>query len=190
MHITIIDGSGNAPYEENDLTTVLRPGYNIGHGPGMHLALLSCETDFLLLFDSDIEMKKPCIEEMLKLMRDNTFSIGEIQRVHKSSYGIEFSKDDYDIPLVHPYFHVVQLKEYFKYLPYTQSGGPVGLSTLDIYSKHLGDKVLIDFPVRENVYHRWGGTRSRTPIDMYRCSFTFTEQINKYLLNNWREHAN
>ena len=185
MLITIIDGSDNAPVDSDRNTIVRKMGYNVGHGPGMHQALLDCETDYLLLFDSDIEMQKPCVDEMLSQMKDDTFAIGEIQMVDKSSYGVEFSEEPYEIPLVHPYFHIVQVKEYFKYMSYAQSGGPVGLSTLDIFSRGLSERVLIDFDVRDSVHHRWGGTRENTPLDMYKCSFSFTEQINKYLLNNW-----
>lgn len=186
MLITIIDGSDNAPIDSDRNTNVLKMGRNVGHGPGMHHALLDCETDYLLLFDSDIEMKKPCVNEMLDLMEEDTFAIGEIQMVDKLSYGVEFTKEPYEIPLVHPYFHIVQPKEYFKYMPYSQNGGPVGLATLDIFSRGLSERALIDFDVRDSVYHRWGGTRENTPLDMYKCSFRFTEQINKRLLDNWK----
>jgi GT2 family glycosyltransferase len=188
--ITIIDGSSNAPIKEDKYTRVYKMDYNIGHGPGMHLALINSDTKYLLLFDSDTELKKPCIDDMLSCFKDSEFAVGEIQIVDKSAYGIEFSEDMYTIPLVHPFFHIVNVEEYFNYLPYSQSGGPVGLTTLDIYSRRLSDVKLIDFPVRKYVNHLWGGTRSRLPLDMYKCQFTFTQPINNYLLNNWRKSAN
>lgn len=185
LHITVMDGSNSALMESGKNLIVNRLGYNIGHGPGMHKAITECETDFILLFDTDIVMKEPCIEKMLELMEEDTFAVGEIQMVEKPSYGVIFSEEPYEIPLVHPYFHIVQVKEYAKYLPYTKSGGPVGLTTCDIFSRKLSDKVLKNFNVRQYVNHRWGGTRSIVPIEEYECPFLFTDEINKKLLENW-----
>lgn len=158
-------------------------GYNIGHGPGMNMAIKTAESDYLLLFDTDIVMKKSCLEEMLELFEDDTFGVGEVNEEEQRVYHLTFGDGKRKIPVLHPYFHIVQRKEYFKYLPYVQNGGPVFLTALDIFSQHKSDKILKNFPVRNYIEHRWRGTRDVNPPDLYKNSVV----LNEYHVERFRQ---
>lgn len=171
LKIIVVDGSDkdNPCYgyvrglNDPNIFTV-QPGYNIGHGRGMAMGIAMAETDKVLIFDSDIEMLKPPIEEMLKLFEPDTFGVGEIVDVPQSTYGVKIG-DGSDVPCLHPYFHIINKKQYFKYLPYIHSGGPTALTAIDIYRRGLSKKVLKSFPVREYIKHDWRGTRDLEPKD-------------------------
>jgi len=171
LRIIVVDGSdkNNPCYEyvkglnEPNILTV-QPGHNIGHGRGMAMGIAMAETDKVLIFDSDIEMKKAPIEKMLEMFEPDTFGVGEIVDVSQSTYGVKIS-DGSDVPCLHPYFHIISKKQYSQYLPYIHSGGPTALTAIDIYRRGLSKKVLKSFPVRDYIKHDWRGTRDLEPED-------------------------
>lgn len=158
---------------------------NIGHGPAMDLSIRNAKADYILLFDTDIEMKKPCLEQMIDLMEDDTFAVGRVYNDPQKTYNIKFGDGLNSVPIIHPFFHIVQKKEYLKYHPYIQNGGPCFLTALDIFSKGLSDKVLKDFPVNDYVEHRWRGTRDINPPDMFKNSVVLNEKLVKQFAENW-----
>ena len=65
----------------SDTTQVLRPGRNIGHGPGMHMGITRTRTPYALIFDSDVVFVGDCVRPMLEQMTPETFGVGKIVRV-------------------------------------------------------------------------------------------------------------
>ena len=160
---------------------------NKGHGPGMHEGIMTAESDFVLLFDTDIVMKKPCLEKMMELFGKDTFGVGEVNLEDQEIYRIKFGSGTKKIPVLHPYFHIVQKKVYQKFLPYVQNGGPVFLTALDIFSQGLSDRILKNFPVRDYVEHRWRGTRDINPPDMFKNSVVLNKEYVERFAENWRK---
>jgi hypothetical protein len=156
MLIIIIDGSDPdddcRKYVESlasEITTVVVADYNIGHGRGMDSALLMCKTKFALIFDSDIVMVKSPVQEMLDMMEEDTYGVGYLE---KSAYdGYEYgAKEEHKgqpfMMMLHPFFHLLQVSEYFKFHPYIHHGAPAFRAALDIHQKGLTNKIIKVFP--------------------------------------------
>jgi glycosyltransferase involved in cell wall biosynthesis len=156
MKIIIIDGSD--PQDEcrkyvislaSKYTKVMLCEYNIGHGRGMDIALRMCETKYALLFDSDIVMLKSPVQEMLSMMEPDTYGVGYLEKSGLDGYEYGAWPHHAQEPfmmMLHPFFHLLQVKEYFKYHPYIHHGAPAFRAALDIHTKGLTDKIIKSFP--------------------------------------------
>jgi glycosyltransferase involved in cell wall biosynthesis len=140
--------------------------FNISHGRGLHLGITISRTNLVLCFDNDIEVLKPPIEEMLKLMDNKTWGVGQIVELPQSTWNVELKtkkvdpEDIYspkDVQYMHPFFHIVNRHVYRQYLPYVHSAAPGQVTFLDIASKN-DEKILKDFPLHEYVIHHQGST--------------------------------
>lgn len=160
--IIVIDGSEVSYQTDLKNVSVIPLGYNIGHGLGMNMGIKLAKTKYVLTFDTDIEMKEPCLELMLEKMKEDTYAIGKMYYNDLSKFHKErpehFDLENGVCPIVHPSFQIVQRSEYFKYAPYISDGAPTVLSYHDIM-RHKKEEILIDFPVLDYVYHRNSGTR-------------------------------
>jgi hypothetical protein len=123
--------------------------YNVGHGRGMHYGILKSETPYVLLFDSDIIMKKSPLQGMLDMMSDDVYGVGYIEIVAPdgNDYGV-FPRHQGQprVKYLHPYFQLVQVKEYKKYKHFIHHGAPCISTMLDIHQRGLSDVVLKEFP--------------------------------------------
>jgi hypothetical protein len=156
MPIIIIDGSDAddpcAAYVRGLVsakTMVIQPGRNIGHGRGMCLGIEHAETPYALIFDSDIEMLKSPVEAMLAMMESDTFGVGYIEKTGFD--GFEYGANPWHInqgwmPMLHPYFHLINIANYKKFHPYVHHGAPCYLTALDIYKRGLSGKIVKEFP--------------------------------------------
>jgi hypothetical protein len=178
MKIIIIDGSDeyNPCYQyvstlSSEETTVIQARYNIGHGRGMCVGIYYTETPYALIFDSDIKMLKSPVQGMLNMMRSDTFGVGFFERTGFDGfvYGVhEQHKQEPGVKYLHPYFQLLQIKNYKKFHPYVHHGAPCYLTMNDIHKKGLSDKILKEFPglghtrdgvYREYIQHDVAGTR-------------------------------
>jgi glycosyltransferase involved in cell wall biosynthesis len=163
MMIIIIDGSDpNDPcrkYVESlasDKTIVGLSPYNIGHGRGMNTGIRMCETRFALIFDSDIIMIKSPVQQMLDMMENDTYGVGYLE---KTAYdGFEYgAKPEHKgkpfMMMLHPFFHLLQIKNYYKFHPYTHHGAPCYKAALDIHRHGLINKIIKVFP---GIHHTSG----------------------------------
>jgi len=156
MPIIIIDGSDPgepcAAYVKtlaSSKTTVISLGYNIGHGRGMDLGIKKAKTKYALIFDSDTEMLKSPVSQMLEMMEEDTFGVGFIQRTALDGYdyGVKPQhKGQESMPYLHPYFQLINIQNYKKYHPYVHHGAPCYLTMRDIYKRGLSGKILKEFP--------------------------------------------
>jgi glycosyltransferase involved in cell wall biosynthesis len=186
MKITVVDGSDlndschtyTSELRKNKNNTVIHAGYNIGHGRGMCVGIYYATTPFVLLFDSDIEMLKSPVQDMLDLMEEDTFGVGYFERTGFD--GFDFGAHSHhtseeSMIYLHPYFQLLQIKNYKKFHPYVHHGAPCYLTMLDIHKKGLSSKILKEFPglghssgqgftwkgePREYIRHDTAGTRS------------------------------
>lgn len=183
----IIVINGGEPVELNyPNIEVVEVGYNIGHGLGMDMGIKMAETDYVLTFDTDIIMHKPCIKEMMGKMKKDTYAIGKI---YIRNFGAAFFKEHKDLfpvwgmsHIVHPSFQIVSKKEYLKYAPYISDGAPTVLSYNDLMRHKKQKEVLIDFPVLDYVDHRNAGTRDRITDPEY------YNPDNLHWLKKWEKH--
>jgi glycosyltransferase involved in cell wall biosynthesis len=160
--LIVIDGSpeGSECYEYvKDLDCrKVQFGWNVGHGRGMDIGINLAETKYVVIFDSDIEIIKPPIEDMMKLFKEDTFGVGWLYDVQPFEvYGVNLSRWG-DMPCMVPFFHIINRYNYMKFLPYIHSGAPCVLTMCDIFDKRCED-TMIDFPIKEYIKHPWRGTR-------------------------------
>ncbi len=154
MPILIIDGSEkeNSCYKyvkslESPITKVVQERYNIGHGRGMDKGLSMISTKYCLIFDSDIEMLKSPVKEMMDMMESDTFGVGWICNIGEDGrdYGSNGLMDHSPIKYLHPYFQLVNVINYKKYHSYVHHGAPCYLTMSEINKKGLSDKILKSF---------------------------------------------
>jgi len=185
MKIIIVDGSdpGDACAQyarslHNELTTTYSLGHSIGHGRGMHFGIDSCRTPYALIFDSDIEMLKSPVLEMLTMMEPDTYGVGYIEEKtafdgHEWGMKKEHKKQGW-MRYLHPFFQLLNIAMYRQFHPYVHHGAPCYLAMLDIHNHGLSQKILKQFPglghssgrgwnwagiPREHIRHDTRGTR-------------------------------
>ena len=191
MPIIIVDGSdpGNstAAYVKSlasPLTTVLSFGRNVFHGPGMNVGIDYCQTRYALLFDTDAELLEPCVGDMLEMMEEDTFGVGFVIPTAFSGFGTwwptPWRKEAWHpnatpppisngwMPYLHPYFHLIDIKNYRKFPPYEHGGAPCTPTMLAIYKQGLSNKIIKQFKDMVNgtpkfVKHDGGGTCRHDP---------------------------
>jgi len=186
MKLLIIDGSNrNDPCYSyavslaSHLTTVGVYGYNIGHGRGMDAAIRLVKTKYALIFDSDIVMHQSPVQEMLDLMEEDTYGIGYLEKTGLDGfeYGAKsHHKNEEFMFMLHPYFQLLNVANYFKFHPYVHHGAPCFKAALDIHKRGLTSKIIKEFPglghssgkgwvwtgqSRKYIQHDPAGTRSR-----------------------------
>jgi glycosyltransferase involved in cell wall biosynthesis len=168
--IIVIDGSDEPEALDFFNVRVKKVGYNIGHGLGMDLGIRMAKTNFVLTFDTDIEMKKPCIELMLKEAKIDTYAIG--RRYLRNN--VSFYNQHRDIfpyhaiaYIIDPAFQLVNKEEYLKYAPFISDGSPTVLSYHDLSRHKIAKDVTVHFPVFDYVDHKRAGTRNRIQMSEY-----------------------
>lgn len=122
---------------------------NIGHGRGMDLAIRQVKTKFALIFDSDIVMLKSPVQTMIDMVELDTYGVGYVEKTGLDGY--EYGahachKNQEFMYMMHPFFHLLQVSEYFKFHPYVHHGQPVYLAALDIHRKGLTSKIIKILP--------------------------------------------
>lgn len=136
-------------------TTVRNVEYNIGHGPGLKLGILLCETEFFLIVDSDVIIDRAPVEKMMYMMElHDAYGVGQIVFVNEHGGNVEKGYQ-----YLHPHFALISKAKYLKYAPIIHHGAPLIKSMIDIDGKHL----LIGFPVSLFVTHLGRGTRALNP---------------------------
>ena len=181
MPIIIIDGSDDKDCAEyvrslsSDYTVVIQPGYNIGHGKGMDMGIRMVRTRYAMLFDTDIVMLKSPVAEMISMMKDDSFGIGWVTEIGKDGFDFgTFRTHKTPVKYLHPYFHIIDVINYSKYMPYCHHGAPCYKTAIDIHIRNQSDR-LIQFPgltghtsgkganwvgkPNEWIQHDFGGTR-------------------------------
>ena len=155
MPIVIVDGSdANDPCAAyvsglaSDLTTVVQPGHNIGHGEGMCLGINTAQTAYALIFDSDIEMLKSPVDAMFAMMEPDTYGVGYTEKsgMDGYEYGAHVHHAGQEsMRMLHPYFQLLNIANYRKFHPYVHHGAPCYLAARDIHEQGL-EHTIKEFP--------------------------------------------
>lgn len=156
MKIIVVDGSS---YEDpcykfiasinDNYVEAFQVGHNIGHGRGMNFGIKKVSTPYVLFFDSDIKMIKSPLKDMAAMIESNTYGVGYLEKVGLDGfdYGVHLiHRRQKPVKYLHPYFQLVQVKEYYKHRPYIHHGAPCIAAMLDLHRKNLSDKALKEFP--------------------------------------------
>jgi hypothetical protein len=127
------------------------------------MGIEKAKTPYALIFDSDIEMLKSPIEDMLAMMEEDTFGIGDIDEksnLNPYVYGKHTPAEGW-VRYLHPYFQLIDIRNYKKFHTYVHHGGPCCWAMLDIHNQGLSGKILKQFPgINEFIRHEFMGTRN------------------------------
>ena len=100
---------------------------NLGHGRGMDLAISQVKTKYALIMDSDIIMVKSPVQEMIDMMEPDTYGVGYLEKTGLDGYEYvahaNHKNEDF-MMMMHPFFHLLQISEYYKFAPYCHHGAP------------------------------------------------------------------
>ena len=158
MLIIIVDGSDpDDPCREyieslsSPFTMLMLCNSNLGHGRGMDMAIRQVKTRFALIFDSDIVMIKTPLIEMIRMAKESEdiYGVGYTEKsgLDGYEYGAHAHHKNQDFMyMLHPFFHLLQISEYFKFHPYVHHGAPCFKAALDIHNRGLTDKIIKQFP--------------------------------------------
>ena len=143
-------------WAKNNRVKIIRAGANIGHGPGMNVALWETEADVLLMLDSDTEMYKPgLLEDALALIPDMKtvwYGIGPILPLKRPVGG------EAKVPYLHASTCLLRVGQYRLFEPFTDHGLALLAPMYELRIKEL-ETMLVKFPVEDYVHHFWRGTR-------------------------------
>lgn len=151
-------------FSGKDHYKVILNASNIGHGPAMSGAISLVTTKYFLTLDSDIEVNKPFLAEMVKPLEANDalYAVGWLRWVDRIS-GVPLvwhvtppSDRSKFIPYIHPYCGLYRLSTY-KTLPQFFDHGAPCLDNMRVANER-GIEVQ-DFPLGEYVKHWEAGTR-------------------------------
>jgi hypothetical protein len=148
IQIIVIEGSkaGNVSVFADINIRVRCHGFNVGHAEGLKLALKEVKTKYVLIFDSDIEMKSPCIETMLMQFKKDTYGVGQVVTVDKTGHNATQG-----IPYLHPHFCIVNREKYEQNASLLDCGAPfIDAMKCKIKIKH--------FDVSKYILHKERGT--------------------------------
>lgn len=167
----IIDGSDNNKMYFTDLEkkdtnfSVERFGYNIHHGPGMDYAIRNSNQTLLLILDSDVSIKKPIIEEMLKNFKG--YSVGKKIIVNSDGHSSwqKTENKNFIYEYIHPYSMLISKIEYLKHKPFIKHGAPCIDSMVDLYNKKMTN-MLSHFEIEDYVNLKIRGTRKIWGINL------------------------
>jgi glycosyltransferase involved in cell wall biosynthesis len=189
LPILIIDGSDkdNPCYQyvqsiKSNQIQVIQLGVNIGHGKGMDLGIRRIQTQYALIFDTDIVMLKSPLSEMLRLMERDSFGCGWVTEIGTDGYDygtFPHQKKDGPVKYLHPYFQLVDVKNYKKYYPYVQHGAPCYKTMIDIKRRGLSNKILKHFTGLTGHTNGKGANWVGTPSEYIQHDFGGTRMANK-----------
>lgn len=151
------------PMWYDNIERIYIPG-NIGHGKGMDAGIKAIKSKYVLLFDSDIEMLKPCLEIMLDALELYRYGVGQVITVDENGSNCEDG-----IQYLHPHFCIINRKRYFEYTPFVHHGAPLIKTMIDIDQHHSVNE-LHHLEISNFILHKGRGTRDLNPPEF---------------LNNW-----
>lgn len=169
MNLIIVDGSDQSDpcfhyviSLADQYTRVFHSSNNIGHGNGLVFAIEKVKTPFILIFDSDTEILESPVQKMLDMMEEDTYGVGNIEKTGLDGFEYGCKPEHFkqeSMRYLHPFFCLIQLKEYWKYLPFCHHGAPAVNTCLDIHKRGISEKVIKEFPIWHTAGkgHVWEG---------------------------------
>lgn len=170
VHVTLVDNGSH-----DDSTNLVRQAgnvyskvqavlhdTNIGHGPAMHRAILSCDTDYVFTLDSDcIVNRGGFLERMLKrfIAHPSLYAIGWLRHVNPYT-GVAAPPGRVShtglIQYVHPHAAIYDREKYLSLPPFSHSGAPCITNMREANKRNMR---IESFPIDRYVTHLVAGTR-------------------------------
>lgn len=140
--------------------TLLTPGANLHHGPGLDLALRRATTPWVLTFDSDCVAYRGGFLEAMRAAADAdpaAYMVGQLHHVDARGFDVPADTPG-AAPYVHPKCALVRREAYLALPPFERHGAPCLTNERAAAREGLA---LLDAPVRDYVLHLGEGTVKR-----------------------------
>lgn len=127
----------------------IQTGFNIGHGRGLHAGIAQVNTSVVLIMDSDIEIVKSPVEEMLRLLEPTVYSVGYLEKVGLDGYDYGAKPEHRYHPIVsmmHPFFALINRQLYYKYHRFVHHGAPWFKTAVQFHELGLSETLFRQFP--------------------------------------------
>ena len=177
--LIIVDNSGGddctialRDFVSNDnYSTLIETGSNLGHGIGLDVGIKSSNSKLIYIFESDVFMKVPgLIEELISMVKDNTYGVSEIHWVTYDKPFSDVSRDFIERKKMRYVWIYAGLLSKDKYLEFPPLGNdqktnafPIGEAMRSVHDTG-DDELLVDFDLSKYVTHLYGGTRCKYGI--------------------------
>lgn len=186
--ILIIDGSNKENYEqaknllsEFEDVEIHHFGYNLHHGKSMAYGITYLNCDKILVIDSDVTILKKGILELLESdLKEDSYGIGDIQRVDSNGFNIgsrkgaiglkESELQEGGIAYLHPAFMLINRKIAINWDLPINHGAPMINTMIQIHN--MGQERILQHSKEvhegfrtdkaEYLYHPWCSTVNRT----------------------------
>ena len=151
--------------KKDENTKVINLGKNFSHGLSLNIGMHHIETEYVYIFDSDVEMKNPnMLEKMINIMEEDTYGIGFINYVDRGGRGIKTAqagdiRAEGEITYLHPFACIIRMKWYWEFPDFNFSGAPFILA-MNAIQDSIDNVHVKYFPVKNYVKHYSGGTRA------------------------------
>ncbi|MGD8778221.1 MAG: glycosyltransferase family 2 protein [Ignavibacteria bacterium] len=154
---------------------------NLHHGPGLNKAIHSCNSEWILTFDSDcIAFRKGFIEEMISKIDNKTYAVGEMIYLDEDGFMSEETKKNYKY--IHPYCALFRKEKYLSLPPFKKHGSPCLENEIEAVKKGFE---LKHFPAYDYVYHQWRGTAGKHGYQLgIKSKLQFLKWKAKKIINN------
>lgn len=152
--ILVVNNGGDINYIcTNNFMQIIDTGENLGHGLGLNSGLYYVNTDYALIFDSDIEVIKPeVIKQMLDKISYDIYAVGKVSTVDKDG-----NDDINGFKYIHPFFMLLNVRLYRENTPFIHHGAPLIKTMYEMRNKNT----CSHFDPRPFVFHKWSGTREQ-----------------------------
>jgi hypothetical protein len=140
--------------------TLMTPAENLHHGPGLDYALHRVTTSWVLTFDSDCIAYRRGFLEGMRSAADadrDSYMVGQLHLVDSSGFDIAAGSIEAHA-YIHPKCALVRREAYLVLPPFERHGAPCLANERAAAAEGLS---LLDFPVRDYVYHLGEGTVRR-----------------------------
>lgn len=156
-------------------TFIYRFNKNMGHGRALNYGISKVSTPFVLIMDSDTQIIKSPVKEMLQMMDRDTYGVGWVTEIGKDGYDFGTWKHHMKpVRYLHPYFCLISRYWFYEFPPFVHHGAPFYKTMVEIDRQKKG-RMLKQLPglnghtegkgmnwegtPSEYVLHPFGGTR-------------------------------
>lgn len=148
--------------------------YNIGHGNGMKFGINMTETKYILLCDSDVEIKSGGVIEAMQqklILSEKIYGTGQIVRSDHKGMNAEQGID-----YLHPHFALINRAQYFKHHRFIHHGAPLIRTMVDVRNKKT---LLMKFDLSPYIIHHSRGTRDINPSEFNSTTWDKVQEQSK-----------
>ena len=150
---------------------------NLHHGPALHHAVQVAGTTLVFSLDSDCQVLQAGFLERMRCAFEDpaVYAVGRLAIMNRFGYELDATQPG-SLGYIHPAAMLLDRQKYLHLKPFRHHGSPC---LANMHSAARAGWRLVDFPVRDFIYHQGRGTCARHGYDLG------WRHVAEYLLNRW-----